>query len=214
MKKPIELGLQEYLIEGDTLRVSLKSSEHANPMQSLLSNIKQGLTRIERMEHGLTQVGNTPRFNDLASCINYTCQAFKKTSANKINVEIELVDIPPITIDFTKVSQVLTHLLHNANQAINQRISRGGAIKLKTLLNDDSLHICVSDNGCGIPNSSLNKIFDPLFTTKKEKDETGLGLAISKDICHELGGSLNVKSEIGKGSEFIMHLPLVNARLH
>lgn len=203
MKKTPELGVHEYCLESDKPALS-------NTAQSLLHNIKQGLLRIERMEYGLTQVSHPHQITDLQSCIRHACQIIQKQFAKDVKFRIELVDIPPSNLDFSKVSQVLTHLLVNANQAIKQ----SGNIILSTRLQENILLISVSDDGCGIPNTSLDKIFDPLFTTKKDKEETGLGLAISQDICHELGGILRVKSVIGKGSEFVLHLPLVSVHLH
>lgn len=203
MKKTPELGLHEYWFDSD-------SPSNSNTVQSLLHNIKQGLLRIERMEYGLTQVSHAQKVGDLQSCIRHTCQILQKQFSKGVKLHTELIDIPPNNLDFSKVSQVLTHLLVNANQAIEQ----SGNITLCTRLQKNILLISVSDDGCGIPSASLGKIFDPLFTTKKDKEETGLGLAISQDICHELGGILSVKSTIGEGSEFVLHLPLVSIHLH
>ncbi|NTW60353.1 MAG: hypothetical protein HGA43_14455, partial [Nitrospirae bacterium] len=69
----------------------------------------------------------------------------------------------------------------------------------------DEVIICVSDTGIGIANEHLENIFDPFFTTKT--DGTGLGLAIVYRIIEDLGGSIDVKSEPGKGTIFTIRLP-------
>lgn len=70
------------------------------------------------------------------------------------------------------------------------------------------------DNGCGIPEFQLSKIFDPFFTTKKEGEGTGLGLAISYDIMKEHGGSLEVESEVDKGTTFTLNFPVKDTVIH
>jgi two-component system NtrC family sensor kinase len=68
--------------------------------------------------------------------------------------------------------------------------------------------IIVEDTGCGIPKDHLIKIFDPFFTTKPEGKGTGLGLSICHGIVDKLGGRISVSSEVGKGSTFVVTLPI------
>ena len=65
----------------------------------------------------------------------------------------------------------------------------------------------MEDNGPGIEPAVARRIFDPLFTTKSEGG-TGLGLAISRQILQELGGTIDVTTELGRGTTFVVHLPL------
>ncbi len=67
--------------------------------------------------------------------------------------------------------------------------------------------ISISDTGIGIPGDTLDKIFDPFFTTKVVGEGTGLGLSICHKIAEEHGGTIDVESEIGKGTRFIIKLP-------
>jgi signal transduction histidine kinase len=71
---------------------------------------------------------------------------------------------------------------------------------------DDKIEIRVKDNGNGIPQKVLDKIFQPFFTTKPTGQGTGLGLSLSYDIVKAHGGELNVETREGEGSEFIIHL--------
>jgi signal transduction histidine kinase len=71
----------------------------------------------------------------------------------------------------------------------------------------NTIHIEISDTGTGIPPESLEKIFDPGFTTKGVGVGTGLGLSLVYKIIEDHGGSIEVKSELGKGSKFTISLP-------
>jgi signal transduction histidine kinase len=71
------------------------------------------------------------------------------------------------------------------------------------------IEIRVADNGNGIPQKVLDKIFQPFFTTKPTGQGTGLGLSLSYDIVKAHGGELKVETKEGEGSEFIIHLPVV-----
>jgi two-component system NtrC family sensor kinase len=89
-----------------------------------------------------------------------------------------------------------------------------GSILISSRVVDKQILIYVTDTACGIEPSALKKVFDPFYTTKKEGEGTGLGLAISYDIIKEHNGDLAVSSELGKGSQFTISLPLTNAVLH
>ena len=82
-----------------------------------------------------------------------------------------------------------------------------GEITIKTYLDHSNIIIEISDNGKGIPKEIISKIFNPFFTTKKAGEGTGLGLSIVYKIIRDHGGSIDVVSELGKGSTFTIKLP-------
>jgi signal transduction histidine kinase/DNA-binding LacI/PurR family transcriptional regulator len=103
-----------------------------------------------------------------------------------------------------KMTQVFTNLLTNAIDAMETK-GGGKIVVALELTNDNNLIITVSDEGCGIPQENMLKIFDPLFTTKPFGQGTGLGLMIVHDIvCGEFGGALEVKSQVGAGTTFTL----------
>ncbi|HEY9071420.1 MAG TPA: response regulator [Candidatus Ozemobacteraceae bacterium] len=100
--------------------------------------------------------------------------------------------------------QVLINLLLNAYQAI----TGPGLVRVVLERQGQSARIEVSDTGCGIPASQIARVFDPFFTTKRDWKGTGLGLAVSYRIIQLFKGALTVQSTVGKGSTFIITLPL------
>ncbi|HUM16287.1 MAG TPA: ATP-binding protein, partial [Candidatus Nitrosotalea sp.] len=131
--------------------------------------------------------------------------AHKDMSRANIAVAMKLDDTLPIIVaDANAIGQVLLNLLTNARRAM----PRGGEITIETghLTDKGVARLVVRDTGTGIPLEILPKIFDPFFTTKS--DGTGLGLAISHGIVQEHHGTIDVRTEPGKGATFILTLPL------
>jgi PAS domain S-box-containing protein len=121
-------------------------------------------------------------------------------------------DLPKIYTDPDAIEQILTNLLINAAHAADKENSH---VKLDVALGDnwnDHLIIEISDNGCGMNPETLPKIFNPFFTTKEPGQGTGLGLHLCQDLVKELGGRIDVQSEIGIGSVFRVVLPDIERR--
>lgn len=114
-------------------------------------------------------------------------------------------ELPNIQGDSDKLQQVFVNIIVNALQAM----AKGGELTIATKLTEgkESVEIEISDTGCGIPEEHLDKLFDPFFTTKETGKGTGLGLSVSLGIVQRHNGSINVRSEVGQGSTFIIRLP-------
>lgn len=121
-----------------------------------------------------------------------------------IKVTADLQPLPSIMADSGQIGQVLMNILTNSIQAI----TNDGEIIVKTNANQGHVEIGISDNGCGIPRENLAKIFDPFFTTKGPGEGTGLGLSICYGIIKRHNGSIEVKSDVGKGTIFTIKLPV------
>jgi signal transduction histidine kinase len=120
-----------------------------------------------------------------------------------ININID-EDLPSIHSDRGQLQQVFLNILTNAYYAVKQ----GGKINIyATKLNEDELDISITDTGVGIAKENLEHIFEPFYTTKG-KYGTGLGLSITYGIIQKLGGSIRVKSKLGEGTRFSVHLPI------
>jgi len=122
-----------------------------------------------------------------------------------IRVEKELAgDIKDTCLDENQIEQVFVNLLLNSVQAMED----GGLITIQSRFDrlQDRLKVVISDTGCGIPEESIPKIFEPFFSTKPKG--TGLGLAVSYGIIRNHGGSIQVDSRLGRGSRFTLELPI------
>lgn len=122
----------------------------------------------------------------------------------QIHVETDFRAIPLVKIDIRQIEQALINIILNAIQAVKE----SGEIGIKTFAENDCIKIKISDNGPGIPEDIKPRIFDPFFTTKPVGEGTGLGLSISAGIISEHGGFIDVESVEGKGTTFIITLPV------
>jgi len=125
------------------------------------------------------------------------------------NVKITKVmcaSVPKVLMDVGQIQQVFTNIVLNAAEAMEGK----GELKVTTRMAPDNeyIEIELADTGCGISPENREKIFDPFFTTKEVGRGTGLGLAISHGIIARHKGTIAVKSELGKGTSFIIRLPL------
>jgi DNA-binding LacI/PurR family transcriptional regulator/signal transduction histidine kinase len=144
-----------------------------------------------------------PAAREEIAVLELVAQASEKQPPPK-NVKVNTMigsDLPPAFVDPRQIVQVLINLMTNAFQAMPE----GGTLTISAQVQKDKVAISVADTGCGIPQENLEKIFDPLFTTRARG--IGLGLAISKNLMEVNGGSIEVKSKAGKGSTFIVSLP-------
>ena len=116
------------------------------------------------------------------------------------------------------IGRVLLNLINNAFYAVTEKIKQNSTgyeptviVSTQTIkppLGGLGVSISVKDNGNGIPQSTLDKIFQPFFTTKPTGQGTGLGLSLSYDIIKAHGGEIKVETKVGEGSEFIIQLPV------
>jgi PAS domain S-box-containing protein len=111
-------------------------------------------------------------------------------------------ELPQVEIDTDQVHQVLVNMILNAVQAMPD----GGKLTIGARGKKEFLEIEIADSGCGIPEEAIDKIFDPLYTTRAKG--IGLGLAVCKAIINRHEGNIEVKSEVGKGTTFTIKLPL------
>lgn len=122
-----------------------------------------------------------------------------------INVDIP-EEIPEFFSDRGKLQQVFINLVNNAFAAMKD----GGRLDIVSRISGAGAQVVtrVSDTGCGIPPENIKKIFEPFFTTKSGSGGTGLGLSITYGLVKEIGGSIDIESTVGKGTTFIITLPL------
>src|SRR5438093_378079 len=111
--------------------------------------------------------------------------------------------LPPVEVDVPRIKQVFLNLINNAVYVMTD----GGSLTIRSSLVGETVQVEVIDTGTGIPAEHLDRIFEPFFTTKPDVSGTGLGLSVSLGIVQNHGGTIEVKSEPGRGSTFIVKLP-------
>jgi two-component system sporulation sensor kinase A len=143
---------------------------------------------------------------NLASVVDASLtQMRSKLDGAKIAAVRNYITGPTVKADAEKLQQVFTNVLDNAVDALAE-VPEGRRIELFIENGSGQATVRVRDNGCGIGPEKLDRIFNPFFTTKEKG--TGLGMAISRRIVEAHQGRIDAASEVGRGTEFVVTLPL------
>jgi two-component system NtrC family sensor kinase len=128
----------------------------------------------------------------------------REAQYRNVTIQTELTEnLPMIPSDHGQIQQVFLNILNNALAAVND----GGRIILASRDADDQyIAVSVEDNGCGMSDETRKHMFEPFFSTKKEKG-TGLGMSITYGIIKRLGGEIEVKSKLNEGTTITILLP-------
>ena len=174
----------------------------------LLAESLNGMHRVKEIVQGLKSFAHLDEAEMQIADVNEGIEATLKVVWNelkyKCEVHTKLKPLPKIRCYPGQLNQVFMNLLVNAAHAMEHR----GEITIETEATDSKMIIRISDNGVGIPEEHLSKLFNPFFTTKPVGEGTGLGLSISYGIIEKHGGSIEVDSEVGRGTTFTIYLPL------
>lgn len=184
---PSQLGEKEY-------SVMLQAMQTIHRRSKGLLEFVENYRRLTRIPTPIrTQISVAELFTDLKKLFPEEEFQFKAPSP-----ELKL------KADRTQIEQVLINLLKNAREACSRKLDKSIQVKVKKLSTGNTT-LMISDNGEGILPDVLDKIFVPFFTTKTSG--SGIGLSLCKQIMTLHEGSINVKSEVGKGSSFILTFP-------
>ncbi|MFI3300286.1 MAG: ATP-binding protein [Candidatus Gastranaerophilales bacterium] len=162
-----------------------------------ISNIVTSLKKFVRLDESEQQ------FADINKELDLTLDLIRHETKNRIDVVRKYGEIPAISCFPNMLNQVFTNVLVNACQSIEGQ----GKIEISTDFVDNQLIVRIKDDGKGIEQNDLNKIFLAGFTTKGVGVGTGLGLAISYKIMEKHSGKITAISELGVGSEFVITIP-------
>lgn len=180
----------------------------------LLKGMADGAGRTVEIVKGLKSFSRLDesdlKYANINEGIESTLIILSSTFRGKVNIVKELGSIPEIECFAGKLNQVFMNIINNAAQAVLSAHMNDdeGKVIIQTQNNGDTISIHIIDNGIGMDEEVRSKIFDPFFTTKKAGEGTGLGLSIVYSIIELHKGNIEVKSELGKGTEFIITLPL------
>lgn len=197
-------------------------------LTTLTSEIEAHVDRASKIINHLREFGRKPDMKlepvDVTEILKRALDIFIQQLKLR---EIEVAqyfgpDLPLVLADASRLEQVFINMLINARDAIEEKwashkaaaTSQSSAspeakrITLKTYMANGHVVAEIIDTGCGIPTGVREKIFEPFFTTKRVGKGTGLGLSISYGIIQDCGGTINVESDPGQGTRFVIALPL------
>jgi two-component system NtrC family sensor kinase len=200
-------GWMEDLLE----EVELRDSENIDEFRKSISKIEEHVERARKVVHSMLGYARRmePRLEDVD--VNDTIRqtvAFLDNHARINNIDIHLdldESIPLIASDQAQLQQVFLNLLTNAVDAIGS----GGTIEAASRYSDDKIVVTIKDDGPGLSDEMLRKIFDPFVTTKAAGKGTGLGLWVSHNIISKMGGSIQVENHPDKGAVSTVEIPIV-----
>ncbi len=193
-----------------TLQVKLESTPEDSPDREILTEMAVQVRRIDKAVRDLLSYACPPepefKTGDLNERIK-RCTSFISPVAELQNTAIRIQlqgEIPELLLDATLLDQVLVNILMNALQALRT----GGTILVTSEFEptEQIAEVCIADNGPGLPDDLKDKVFRPFFTTKHKG--SGLGLSICKKNVERHLGTIEVESELGAGTKFIIRLPV------
>jgi signal transduction histidine kinase len=175
---------------------------------NLIQESRDGLDRIKKIVMDLKNFSHpgedTLKLTDINQCLDSTLNIVWNELKYKASIVKDYSDMTEVKCYPQQLNQVFINILVNAAQAIEKQ----GEIRIATRQTGDQVEIAISDTGQGIPEKNLNRIFDPFFTTKPVGKGTGLGLNVSYNIIKKHEGTITVHSELGKGTTFIIRVPV------
>ena len=197
----------------------LKESKDVRDLETTLDQLNRQIERCAKITQAILKFGrqSEPVAKDVdlvAFMPEMTSMVAKKASVQGIRMKEEIAEgTPLVRVDPSQLQQVLLNLFNNAIDAITERHgSQGGELSIQAGPGKDGkVKIAVTDNGAGISPENIKKVFTPFFTTKPPGQGTGLGLSVCYGIVDSMGGTMEVESEKGVGTTFVVYLPAIGA---
>src|SRR5947209_17866348 len=178
-------------------------------LRSIIIDCRDGAERIRDVVQNLRTFSHLGEAEfkkvDIHEGLDSTLRLLSRyyTSGN-ITLRREYSLLPPVDCYAGQLNQVWMNLLANAAHAVKD----GGEVTIRTKHEGREVVVLINDTGCGIQQESLKRIFDPFFTTKPVGEGTGLGLSVTYSIIERHGGTIDVKSEMGQGTTFMVAIPI------
>ena len=198
--------LTEILVNSQLIQMNY---EDQSGLHEVAHRINTSVRRGSRLVDGLLQFSRKQikeefKIINLADVISQTCQIIRKSFDQKIEIQTEYPDQLPIMGDTTSLSQALMNLCTNARDAM----PAGGQLIIKAVQEGRRILLTVTDSGEGMGKETIEKCFDPFYTTKPIGKGTGLGLSTTYGIIKSHEGLISVESQLKKGTTFKIHFPL------
>jgi signal transduction histidine kinase len=179
----------------------------------LLKGIEEGSKRTAEIVKGLRIFSRVDeddiKFADIHEGLDSTLIITNNLLDNKIEITKDYCIAPKIECYPGKLNQVFLNIISNGIYAIKEKFgdTNGGVISISTKLKSNTFEIELTDNGVGMTDETVKKIFEPFYTTKPVGEGTGLGMSIVYNTIAKHNGTISVQSELGKGTKFIINIP-------
>jgi len=174
----------------------------------LVKNMEEGADRVRSIIHNFRYFSYPdrpePQAVDLHQVLNQSLALLTPKWKNRVRIVQDYGPVPKIQGSPGEISQVFVNILANACDVVGL----DGTIEIVTEHLNSKVQVRIRDSGPGIRSHFISKIFDPFYTTKDQGEGTGLGLSIAVQIVESHKGKIEVKSETGQGTEFIVTLPV------
>lgn len=177
-------------------------------LNSLIEESMEGVSRVKQIVQDLKDFSHVDeadmQWADLHHGLDSTLNIVHNELKYKADINKEYGEIPEVECIASQINQVFMNILVNAAHAIEKH----GIITITTGLEDNLVFIKINDTGKGISGDSINRIFDPFYTSKPIGEGTGLGLSLSYSIIEKHKGKIEVESIVGQGTTFTIWLPV------
>jgi len=201
-------NVAEKIKEIEDLKGKIDYNEALREIGNLIDSIKHGTERTSEIVRGLRTFSRLDedvlKVANIHEGLDSTLILLRNKYKQRIEIEKHYGNIPEIECYPGQLNQVFMNILSNAIDAIDDK----GTITISTVKSNDKVQVSIKDTGRGIPENIRTRIFEPFFTTKEVGHGTGLGLSISHGIIEKHKGKIKVISEVEKGSEFVISLPV------
>jgi len=182
-------------------------------IDQLLHGIGDGASRTAEIVKGLRIFSRLDEDDLKKADINEGLESTLVITNNlmgRIKLEKHYANLPVVECYPGKLNQVFLNIISNAIYAIKKKYleNDGGLLTITTTFDDTNVLIKIADNGTGMDENTKKRLFEPFFTTKDVGEGTGLGLSIAYNTINKHNGQIQVNSEVGVGTEFILILPL------
>ncbi len=184
-------------------------------IKHLIKGIHEGASRTAEIVKGLKIFSRLDEDDLKKTDINEGIESTLIIANNLLNGKVKVITeyggLPLVECYAGKLNQVFLNILSNAIYAVDKQFGNehGGEIKITTGIEDKNVVIKIADNGTGMSETALKKVFEPFFTTKEVGEGTGLGMSITYNTIKKHNGQILVNSELDKGTEFILKIPVI-----
>lgn len=182
------------------------------PLDDILSACKRAKALVRQLlDFGRPDPGRKLHV-DLSTVVREVVRLLRSAASARIRFVVEAPDHGvAVEADPSRLQQVVLNLVTNAVQAIG---SRAGTVKIRLDASASGEHgrkvvLSVEDDGCGMPPETMQRIFEPFFSTKEKGEGSGWGLAVAHAAVREMDGTIGVRSRVGEGTVFTVELPAV-----